>query len=91
MSAPGPFRSIVEKLFEESLASSKYVKKILDNMVLIALETKKIAEVMTEMNERLNQHEDAILKIIELQQQKNQSDVVEQVFIKNKEEPSKPN
>jgi len=90
MSIQNSLKSIVEKLFEESLASSKYVKKILDNMILIASETKKVAETMVKMNERLNQHEEAILKIIELQR-KNQVDPVEQIFSKNKEGPSKPN
>lgn len=91
MNVPGPFKAIAEKLFEESLASSKYMKKILDNVILVATETKKIADALLKMNQRLDQHEDAILKIIELQQQKNQTDVTEQVFIKNKEGPSKPN
>lgn len=90
MSAPGLFKTIAKNMFEESLASSKYIKKILDNMILVANETKKIADALIKMNERLNQHEEAILKIIELQQ-KNQIDDVEHLFSKSKQEPSKPN
>ncbi len=92
MSSSGSFKSLMEKVFDESLQTSTFVKKIIDNVSITTLETKKIADILFKLNERLNQHEKIILTLLDLHtSEKEKEKNVNYVDIKPKEKPQKPN
>jgi|688.fasta_scaffold737060_3 hypothetical protein len=84
------FKFTIEKLLEDSLISSEYMKKIFNNITIIAVETKKMAETVMKMNDRLNQHEEIILQLAnQINQTKEKNDSLS--YVKSNREPSKPN
>jgi len=89
MNSKSGLRVIIEDFFEDSLASSSLTKKMLQSISLIANETKKIADALITINDRLNQHEQVILKLVNMQVEK--KDKQADYTLKPKEGPSKPN
>lgn len=94
MTSNGGFKSFLGKVFEDSLSSSKFMKKIIDSVATIAAETKKIADLMLKMNERLNQHERVILTLLDLhneRERKEKEKNADYANVKSKEKQEKPN
>jgi|GEM_PF-3530389 len=92
MSAKSPIKNIVDSFIEQSIESSSQVKKLITSVTLIAMESKKIAEAILVLSKRLDEHEELILKIVELQRGNSVKDPVDSIeFIKSKEKSSKPN
>lgn len=89
MSSKSGLKMMAEKVFEEALKSSGYFKKLVHNMSVIAGETKNVVEMILHVNDRLNYHEQIILKLIDAQKEK--QDMLDFATKNNKEEPSKPN
>jgi|APGre2960657404_1045060.scaffolds.fasta_scaffold323677_2 hypothetical protein len=88
------FKSFLGKVFEDSLSSSEFMKKIIDNVTTVAAETKKIADLMLKMNERLNQHERVILTLLDLhneRERKEKEKNADHANVKLKEKQEKPN
>lgn len=81
---------MMEGFIEKSIASSPHFRKLVDSMTILALESKKVAEAILVLNNRLNDHEQLILKLVELQRNK-PKDSLDIDLLKNKEKPSKPN
>lgn len=90
MSEKSAFKSMMEGFIEKSIASSPHFRKLVDSMTILALESKKVAETILVLNNRLNDHEQLILKLVELQRNK-PKDSLDIDLLKNKEKPSKPN
>jgi hypothetical protein len=90
MSEKSAFKSMMEGFIEKSIASSPHFRKLVDSMTILALESKKVAEAILVLNNRLNDHEQLILKLVELQRNK-PKDSLDIDLLKNKEKPSKPN
>lgn len=83
-------KSIVNRIVEESIESSSYIKKLTDCITMAANEIKKIADLAVLLNQRLNDHEKVILHLVELQKQK--ADKTEVDFSKIiKKDTTKPN
>jgi len=80
---------MVEKYFEEMVESSEYIKKIVNNISIVANESKKIAEFALIINQRLNSHEELLLRLIE--EKKEKKDLFSDYAAKSKNEPNKPN
>jgi hypothetical protein len=90
MSEKSAFKSMMEGFIEKSIVSSPHFRKLLDSMTILALESKKVAEAILVFNNRLNEHEQLILKLVELQRAK-PKDSLDIDLLKTKEKPSKPN
>jgi hypothetical protein len=60
------FKVLVDGFFENSLAASNYMKTIVQNLTLVALETKKLADALLRMNDRLDRHEILIADLYDL-------------------------
>jgi len=91
MSEKNGFKGVIESFIEKSIESSSYLNKVIDNISIIANETKKVAEAILILNNRINEHEHLILTILELQKIK-QKDSFEIDILKSKDKkPSKPN
>jgi hypothetical protein len=90
MSEKSAFKSMMEGFIEKSIASSPHFRKLVDSMTILALESKKVAEAILVLNNRLNEHEQLILKLVELQRAK-PKDSLDIDLLKTKEKPSKPN
>jgi len=90
MSEKSAFKSMMEGFIEKSIASSPHFRKLVDSMTILALESKKIAEAILVLNNRINEHEQLILKLIESQSNK-PKDSLNIDLLKTKEKPSKPN
>lgn len=84
-----PFKTMIEGFIEESIATSIHVNKIVSSITLVALETKKLAESLLVLNDRLNTHEELILKLAKAQR-KDSSESID-TMLKEKPKPSKPN
>jgi len=84
-----PLRTMVEGIIEEAIVSSAHITKIVSSITLVALETKKLAETILILNDRLNAHEDLILKLTKVQQ-KETTDSIDTIT-RVKQKPSKPN
>lgn len=81
-------KSMVDKMVEESLMASNYMKKLLNNITIIAVETKKLTDHVLTMNSRLNKHEEIILRLVN--QSKESHDSNESV-VKQQKDPMKLN
>jgi|LauGreDrversion4_2_1035121.scaffolds.fasta_scaffold627131_3 hypothetical protein len=79
-------KGILDEVLENAVNSSSVVGLLLNSVKLLAIETKKVAEVVTNINERLNKHEQAIQLLCELQKEK--SDYVEYTSHKKSEAKS---
>lgn len=91
-SSKSSFRSVVDKLIEESISSSDYMKKVFNNVATLAVEAKKITDMVLKMNDRLNQHEEIILRL--LNQTYQQKPLKKEDFFsypEKKKDPEKPN
>lgn len=84
-----PLKTMVEGIIEEVILSSAHVNKIVTSLTLMALETKKLAETLLILNERLDTHEDMILKLAQTRH-KDPADSID-TMMKVKQKPSKPN
>lgn len=86
-------KEIIEDVLEASISSSKVVSLLLVSVKTLAGETKKLAESMLALKERIELHEKAIASLCELC--KNDIDAVDkqQVFAyaKQTKDTSKPN
>ena len=83
-------KAVVNSVIEESIQSSNHIKKLADCITAVATEARKLVELMTLINDRLNDHEAVILQLADLQKQK--KDSLEFDVIKNiKSNQSKPN
>ena len=83
-------KAVVNSVIEESIQSSNHIKKLTDCITVVATEARKLVELMTLINDRLNDHEAVILQLADLQKQK--KDSLEFDVIKNiKSNQSKPN
>ena len=91
MTSKNSFKTLLEKVFDESLESSKFMNKIINNVTLMATETKKIAELLMRMNDRINQHEKIILMLLDAQNEKDKKEKIVDYVMKPKEGSSKPN
>jgi len=80
---------MLEKMFEKMLESSSYTDKLAQSISLVALESKKIAETLIFINDRLNAHEKVILHLVESQKKSKEASDFSLKSIK--QEPSKPN
>lgn len=87
-------KSFLKKIFEEYLQASELAKKLVDNITITALETKKIADLMLKMNDRLNQQERVILTLLDLHNERERREKeknTEYVSVKPKDKSKKPN
>jgi nucleoside-triphosphatase THEP1 len=89
-------KSFVSKMFEESLRASEFMSKIIDNVGEMAVEIKKVADLLLKTNERLNQHERVILTLLNLhnereRKEKEKEKNVDYTNVKSAEKPPKPN
>lgn len=90
MTTKNNLKSIIEKFFEESLVSSEYMTKLIKTITTFALEVQNIVNAVTIINDRLNQHEQLLLNLVNLQKEK--KDVVDySLKPTQKTKPSKPN
>ncbi|MBM3194168.1 MAG: hypothetical protein FJZ60_00205 [Chlamydiae bacterium] len=80
---------MVDKLVEESLMASNYMRNLLNNITIVVVETKKLTELVITMNDRLNKQEEIILRLVNQNQSKTKSDHLE--YSKQKKEPPKLN
>ena len=88
MTSKRGLKDIINELFESSLTSSKFIQKIVQNITIVANESKKIADVLLTLNDKINYHEQLILKLINIQiENKDKLDY----DIKSKNDISKPN
>lgn len=88
----GGFKSLMEKLFDDSLEKSKFMNKVIDNITIIASEFTRLTEIMVTINNRINQHEQAISLLLNVHNEKNKQDNIAEFMPKGKNEPpSKPN
>jgi len=88
MTSKRGLKDIINELFESSLISSKFIQKIVQNITIVANESKKIADVLLTLNDKINYHEQLILKLINMQiENKDKLDY----DIKSKNDISKPN
>jgi hypothetical protein len=69
MSAKDGLKLMIDKFIEDALHSSNYMKLLTKNLTLIATETKKLAEFVLLVNDRLNQHEQLLLKLTSQQKE----------------------
>jgi len=89
MKLKGSIKSVVDKLVEESLMASNYMRNLLNNITIVVVETKKLTELVITMNDRLNKQEEIILRLVNQNQSKTKSDHLE--YSKQKKEPPKLN
>lgn len=80
-------KGLFDTIFESSLISSSTFTTLVNNVRLVALETKKLAEIMLVLKDRLDKQE---ILLMSLHDQKNDSQVFE--YTKSgKTRTSKPN
>lgn len=82
---------MVENFIEQSIETSQYIKKLTASVTLVAIESKKLAEVILTLNQRVNDHEELILKLIEMQRRPTKDRIDSIEVSPNKEKSSKPN
>lgn len=61
------FKSLVNKLVENTVLSSTTISTLVENMQTLSLELSKVLSILVKINDRLNKHEQAILQICENQ------------------------
>ena len=90
-------KMLIQGFIEDTIVSSSFINKIIMNITLVALESKKIADAILTLNDRLNIHEDLILKLAQTQYS-NVKDAKDKettslttVIVVPKQKPSKPN
>jgi len=84
-----PLKLMIEGIIEEAIVASTHINKIVSGVTLMALETKKIAETILILNDRINTHEDLILRLAQAQR-KDPGESID-TMTKVKQKPSKPN
>ena len=89
MNTKSAFKTLIEKAFDDSLKSSQYLSKVIDNIIITANEAKKLANLVLKMNDRINQHERMILTLLDIVNEKDKDKVGYSLGSKN--EPTKPN
>jgi len=89
MTTKNTLKMVVENFIEQSIVSSSYIKKIIANITIMALESKKITETILLLNKRLDDHETIILKLLESNKASQKDSLVE--ILNSKEKNSKPN
>jgi len=89
MKSKSVFNAMIEKYFEEMVQSSEHIKKIVHNISIIANESKKIAEFVLIINQKLNSHEELLLRLIE--EKKEKKDSFSDYATKSKNDSNKPN
>lgn len=80
---------IIDEFAESIISSSPTTGHIVKNLQLIAKETKNLMDLVLKMNERLNQHEQILLSIIEEKEEKEKIPGFE--FTKTHKQTQKPN
>jgi hypothetical protein len=80
-------KGILDEVLENAVNSSSVVGLLLNSVKILAVETKKVAEAVTNIHERLNKHEQAIQLLCEVQKEK--SDYTD--FTNQKKSDAKPN
>jgi hypothetical protein len=88
MTSKSGFKAMAEKFIEDSLEVSPLLKKIAHSITLVATESKRLAELMLVINNRLNTHEEIILRLVEAQKEKKEQ---MDYKIQTRREPTKPN
>ena len=82
---------MAKSFIEQAVESSEHIKKLIAGMTLIAVETKKIAELMLVLSKRLDEYEMIIFKIIEVQEALKKNSFDSSDLLKSKEKSSKSN
>lgn len=88
MNLKDSIKSMIDKLVEESLMASHHIKKLLNSITILAAETKKLTELVITMNNRLNKHEEIILRLAN-QPKENRTEA--ENIVKPKKDPMKLN
>lgn len=91
MSEKNGFKGWAESFIEKTIESSQHLKKIVDNITLIANETQKVAQAILALNNRINEHEQLILRLVELQKIKPKDPLEIDILPQKNKKPSKPN
>ena len=84
-------KGLVDEYIEGALASSDVINVILKGMTIVATESKKIADYITALNDRLDQHEKIILALVEAQKDKNKGVEAAAMNFNSSKAPQKPN
>lgn len=82
---------MAKSFIEQAVESSEHIKKLIAGMTLIAIETKKVAELMLVLSKRLDEYEMIIFKIIEVQEASKKNSFDSSDLLKSKEKSSKSN
>ena len=82
---------MAKSFIEQAVESSEHIQKLIAGMTLIAVETKKIAELMLVLSKRLDEYEMIIFKIIEVQEALKKNSFDSSDLLKSKEKSSKSN
>jgi hypothetical protein len=91
MNSKNTLKSMIENFIERSMETSQYIKKLAASVTIIAVESKKLAEVIFTLNQRVNDHEELLLKLIEMQRHTTKDQIDSIDIALNKEKFSKPN
>ena len=91
MSTKNTLKTMAKSFIEQAVESSEHIKKLIAGMTLIAVETKKIAELMLVLSKRLDEYEMIIFKIIEVQEALKKNSFDSSDLLKSKEKSSKSN
>ena len=91
MSEKSALKLMLEGFIEKSIAASPHFIRLIDAVTIIAVESKKMAEAVLILNNRMNVYELFILKLIEIQRSNKQKDSLDIDILKTNEKPSKPN
>jgi hypothetical protein len=65
MTTSNSLKSLLSNMFEESLKSSEYVSTLVIGVTNLVKQTTKLAEMMVRVQERLEEHERALLFLTE--------------------------
>jgi hypothetical protein len=91
MSTKNALKTMAKSFIEQAVESSEHIKKLIAGMTLIAIETKKVAELMLVLSKRLDEYEMIIFKIIEVQEASKKNSFDSSDLLKSKEKSSKSN
>jgi len=91
MSTKNTLKTMAKSFIEQAVESSEHIKKLIAGMTLIAIETKKVAELMLVLSKRLDEYEMIIFKIIEVQEASKKNSFDSSDLLKSKEKSSKSN
>jgi hypothetical protein len=92
MSQKNSFKTMIENFIEDAIVSSSHIHKLISSVTLIAQESKRITELILVLNDRLNTHEELILKLAQANRNA-AKDPLDSVGInaKSKQNPPKSN